>query len=72
MKYKESFYCLNCFHSYTTKKRRERHYNLCKDHDFCYIDMSNRDNKVLKYNHGEKSINVGFIIQDDLEFRLKK
>ena len=29
--------------------------------------MPKEDNKVLKYNHGEKSIKVPFIIYADLE-----
>ena len=26
--YKEDFYCLNCFHSYTTKNKLEAHKNM--------------------------------------------
>ena len=29
--------------------------------------MPKKDNKILKYNHGEKSTNVPFIIYADLE-----
>ena len=29
--------------------------------------MSEEGNKILKYNHGEKSMKVPFIIYDDLE-----
>ena len=47
------FYCLNCFHSYSTKEKLEKHENVCNDHDNCYIEMPN-DNKTLKYNYGEK------------------
>ena len=34
--------------------------------------MPNEDNKVLKYNHGEHSMNVPFIIYADLETLLEK
>ena len=34
--------------------------------------MPNKDNKILKYNHGEKSIKAPFIIYADLESLLKK
>ena len=27
------FYCLNCFHSYSTEKRLEKHEKGCNDHD---------------------------------------
>ena len=34
--------------------------------------MPNEGNKTLKYNHGEKSLKVPFIIYADLESLLKK
>ena len=42
------FYCLNCFHSNTTKKRLKRHERICKEHDFCYSKMPNEDKKNIK------------------------
>ena len=34
--------------------------------------MPEKDNKILKYNHGEKSMKVPFIIFADLESLLAK
>ena len=34
--------------------------------------MTEEDNKILKYNHGEKSMKVLFIIYSDLESLLEK
>ena len=34
--------------------------------------MPNEDNKILKYNHREKSLKVSFIIYADLECLLQK
>ena len=34
--------------------------------------MPEKDNKILKYDQGEKSINVPFIIYADLEYLLEK
>ena len=34
--------------------------------------MPDEDNKILKYNHGEKSLKVSFIIYADLECLLQK
>ena len=34
--------------------------------------MSNKHNKTLKHNHGEKSMKASFIIYADLERLLKK
>ena len=66
------FYCLNCFHSYTTKNKLEKHEKISKDHDFCNVKMPEEDNKILKYNPGEKSLKVPFIIYADLECLLEK
>ena len=66
----EDFYCLNFFHLYSTKKHK-KHYNACKYHDYCYIEMSKKES-ILKYNHGQKYIKVPFIIYADLESLLKK
>ena len=52
--HKESFYCLNCFPSYSTKNKLKKHEKVCNDHDYCYVEIPNEYNKILKYNHGEK------------------
>ena len=71
-KHNGDFYCLNCFHSYTSKRKLKKHKRVCKDHDFCDTIMPDEDNKILKYNPGEKSLKVPFIIYADLECLLKK
>ena len=70
--HKEDFYCLNCFRAYTTENKLESHKKLCENHDYCCIEMPNEDNKILKYNHGEKSMRAPFIIYVDLEPLLEK
>ena len=42
--------------SYSTKDKLKKHKDLCKSHDHCYIGMPKEDNRVLKYDHGEKSM----------------
>ena len=44
---------------------------MCKNHD-CYVEMPNEYNEILKYNHGEKSMKVPFIIYVVLEVLLEK
>ena len=66
------FYCLNCFHSYRTENKFKKHCDLCRNHDYCHVEMPEEDNKMSKYNHGEKSMKHPFIICADLEFLLKK
>ena len=39
---------------------------------YCYVEMPRNDNKILKYNHGEKSMKVPFIIYADLDSLLEK
>ena len=71
-KHNGDFYCLNCFHSFGTKNKLKKHRNVCEDHDYCYVKMPKGDNKILKYNHGENSMKVPFIIYADLEYLLEK
>ena len=66
------FYCLNCFRAYTTKNKLEAHKKICENHDYCHVEMPNEDNKIIKYNQGEKSIRYPFIIYADLECLLEK
>ena len=62
------FYCLNCFRSYRTLNKFE----LYKNHDYCHVEMPTKDNNIIKYNQGEKSINLPFVIYADLECLLEK
>ena len=66
------FYCLNCFHSYRTKNKPEAHKKICENHDYCHVEMPTKDNNIIKYNHGEKSMKLLFLIYADLECLLKK
>ena len=70
--HKEDFYCLNCFHSYRTENKLESHKKICENHDYCHVEMPTKDSNIIKYNHGEKSMKVPFIIYADLECLLEK
>ena len=50
------FYCLNCFHAYATKNKLESHEKVCENYEYYCLGMPNGDNKIIKYNQGEKSI----------------
>ena len=71
-KHDGDFYCLNCLHSYITENNLRKHYNVRKNHDCCCVEMSNEDNRILEYNHGEKSRKVPCITYIDLEILLEK
>ena len=64
-KHNGDFYCLNCFNSYCTNEKLKNHRNVCENHDYCYVEMSKKDNKILKYGQGEKSLKAPFIIYAD-------
>ena len=70
--HKEDFYCLNCFHSYRTKNKLEVHKKICENCDYCLVEMPTKDNNVIKYSYGEKSIKLPFVVYADLECLLEK
>ena len=65
------FYCLNCFHSYTTHNKLKKHERVCNNHDYCRVDML-KEHEKIKYSPGDKSLKAPFIIYADLECLLKK
>ena len=61
------FYCLNCFRSNTTENKLEKRKNICGNYVYCFVERPEEDNKIVKYNHGEKSMRAQFVIYADLE-----
>ena len=49
-----------------------QHEKLCNDYDYCYIEMPDEFNKMLKCNQGGKSLKSPAIIYADLECLLEK
>ena len=66
------YYCLNCFHSYRTENKLNVCKKICENHEYCHIEMPSPNNNLIKYNQGEKSLELLFIIYADLECLLKK
>ena len=66
------FCCLNCFCAYSTKNKLEPHTKICENHNYCHVEMPTKDNNTIKYNHGEKSMKLPFVIYADLECLLEK
>ena len=64
------FYCLNCFHSYTTEEKFRKNKRICENHDFCFLKMPDEVNKILEYIPGKKSLKVPFIICADCAVRI--
>ena len=65
------FYYFNCFHSYSTEKKLKKHETVYNDHDYCYVEMPDKDNEIWKYNYEEKLLKGPFMIYADLECLLK-
>ena len=67
-----NFYCLNCFRSYRTRNNFEVLKKICENHDYCNIEIPTKDNNIIKYRQGEKSIKVPFVVYANLECLLEK
>ena len=61
-----------CFHSHSAKDKLVEHEKICADYDYCCVEIPKEDSKILRYNHGEKSMKAPFITYPDLESLLKK
>ena len=68
----EDFYCLNCFCAYFTRNKLEEHKKICENNKYFNVEMPTKDNNTIKYNQGEKSIKLPFVIYADLECLLEK
>ena len=44
---------------------------MCKNHDYCYIEMS-KEESILTYNYGGESMKIPFIIYADMDSLLEK
>ena len=67
------YYCLNCLHSIRTENKLNVLKKICENNKYCNIEMpSPNNNNIIKYNQGDKSLKLPFIIYADLECLLKK
>ena len=41
---------------------------MCENDDYCQIEIPEEIKKILKYNHGEKSMKVPFVIYVDIDW----
>ena len=64
-------YCRNCLGSFRDDEARNEHLKVCKNHDFCRIDMPEEGKNILRYQEGSKSIRVPFVMYADTECILK-
>ena len=64
-------YCLNCLHSFPSKKSLEQQ-KICHNHGHCQIFMPKEGKNLRKYNSGEKSLRFANTFYLDLECILVK
>ena len=64
--------CMNYFKSSRTKSKLEIHKKMCENHDYCYVQMPNNENKILEYKHSQKSKIAPLVIYSYLESLLQK
>ena len=48
LKHEGDFYCLNDFCSYRTENTFTNHKKVIENHDYCYVEMPEENNKILK------------------------
>ena len=71
LNHQENFYCLNRFNSYRAENKLKEHKVVFKKHDYYYVEIPEENNKILKYNHGEKSMKLLFLICAEIKCLLK-
>ena len=52
----ENYYCFGCFHSFRCNSTSEKHTRLCKDHDFCRINLPKNNKNIREHKNGSKSL----------------
>ena len=60
------------FIQHRRKTQKKKHENVCNDHHYGYVEIPNKHKKIIKYNHGEKSLKAPFMIYADFECLLEK
>ena len=55
-------FVINCFHSYRTENKLEAPKKICENRGYCHAEMPTKDNNTIKYNQGEKSIKLPFVV----------
>ena len=65
--HKKDFYYLNWLYPFRTKNKPNLLEKICKNHEYYQILLPNECAKIIKYQHGKKSIKLPFGIYVDFE-----
>ena len=63
---------MDCFKVFRTKFKLEVRKKMCENHDYCYVQMPNEENKILEYKENQKPKKALFVIYSDFECSLEK
>ena len=54
------------------RKQTKLHENFCKNYDYCYTKMHEKDDKTIKYSHEEKTMKFSFAVYAETELQLEE
>ena len=66
------YYCLGCFHSYSTAEKLKKNERLCNNHKFCETEMPTEKKKNIKIFTTVKIIKDSSCIYCDIESSIKE
>ena len=68
----ENYYCYGCFHSFRCESTLQERTLLCKDHNYCKINLPKKGKNYKKHKFGIKSLRMNDTIYLYLECLLRK
>ena len=71
-KHKDDFYFINYLHALGPKIKLKSHENVLKSYDYCHVKMSEKHNKILRYNQDRTSKKIPSVIYVDKYSLLEK
>ena len=60
IKLKNNVDFINCLHAFRTENKLKSQESMCQNHDCCFIKMSEKCNKILKYDQDKQSMKIQF------------
>ena len=70
IKHHGDFYCVYCLYSFRTENFKF-HEKVCRHKFFCRILIPSEKNKILEFNHYNKSDKMAYIISADMKSLIK-
>ena len=66
------FYCSNYLHSFRIENKLKNYEKVRKNRDYWYTEMPKENSKILKCNHGQKSMKIQSMINADMKCLLER